>query len=69
MVPGMGTITSHRCTHFHEGPVAFGSAAAASTEIYEHEHIKVKDLWKRTQRREAENSHAVATKVEQAGRR
>ena len=69
MVPGMGTITSHRCTHFHEGPVAFGSAAAASTEIYEHEHIKVKDLWKRTQRREAENSHAVVTKVEQAGRR
>ena len=69
MVPGMGTITSHRCTHFHEGPVAFGSAAAASTEIYEHEHIKVKDLWKRTQRREAENSHAVAAKVVQAGRR
>ena len=69
MVPGMGTITSHRCTHFHEGPVAFGSAAAASTEIYEHEHIKVKDLWNRTQRREAENSHAVAAKVVQAGRR
>ena len=69
MVPGMGTITSHRCTHFHEGPVAFGSAAAASTEIYEHEHITVKYLWNCTQRREAENSHAIAAKVVQAARR
>ena len=69
MAPGMGTITSHRCTHFHEGPICFGSAAAASTEIWENEHMKIKQWWRRTQRREAANSHAIGAKELEASRR
>ena len=69
MAPGMGTITSHRCTHLHEAPIAFGSAAAASTEIWENAHIDVKKWWRRTQRVEAANSHAIGAKELQASRR